>query len=74
MSEPRHDCIWDVIGIVPPVRISGPIHPRTQPEPVFTIALVRCRYCHIPASIRLEGTWDEDQIKGVRDASDTTAD
>jgi hypothetical protein len=74
MSEPRHDCIWDVLGVdTPPLYRTTP-HPRVQPEPVFTTVLVKCQYCNTLATFKLEGTWYKDQIKGGTSGNDTTAD
>jgi hypothetical protein len=76
MNEPRHDCIWDVLGVIQPIIPYIPPHPRgPQPDPIFTIVLVKCRYCNTIMTFRLEGTWDEDKIKGeVSGDNITTAD
>jgi hypothetical protein len=74
MNEPRHDCIWNVLGVNKPSPPLVAPHPRApQPEPAFTTVLVKCQYCNTLATFKLEGTWTEDQIKGEVGGNNTTA-
>jgi hypothetical protein len=59
---------WYILDIWwPPSR---QVHPRLAEQPV-TIALLRCKVCHLPQTIVIDGVWTLEQVTRKASGNDS---
>jgi hypothetical protein len=68
-ADQGHEHHWEILSVQYP---ETTFHPRLTGY--TTNVLVRCDICNLPQVITLNDKWTLEQVKGVIDGSDTTAD